>query len=149
MRHAGVTTTRSQAPLDRLGRLAYRPRSRNSGAQAWVAQLVEQRIENPRVGGSNPPPGTTSSDILSERLDVRALPSIAALRGRGEQSRDRCQRPANCGHAFDTIINDCEDWAFGEATSFSLSRGFSRQVKRANAPLTLRRRFAKGACPPF
>jgi hypothetical protein len=25
---------------------------------AWVAQLVEQRTENPRVGGSNPPPGT-------------------------------------------------------------------------------------------
>jgi hypothetical protein len=24
-----------------------------------VAQLVEQRIENPRVGGSSPPPGTT------------------------------------------------------------------------------------------
>ena len=26
--------------------------------EARVAQLVEQRIENPRVGGSNPPPGT-------------------------------------------------------------------------------------------
>ena len=26
---------------------------------ARIAQLVEQRIENPRVGGSNPPPGTT------------------------------------------------------------------------------------------
>ena len=26
---------------------------------ARVAQLVEQRIENPRVGGSSPPPGTT------------------------------------------------------------------------------------------
>ena len=26
--------------------------------KARVAQLVEQRIENPRVGGSNPPPGT-------------------------------------------------------------------------------------------
>ena len=25
---------------------------------ARVAQLVEQRIENPRVGGSSPPPGT-------------------------------------------------------------------------------------------
>lgn len=25
---------------------------------ARIAQLVEQRIENPRVGGSNPPPGT-------------------------------------------------------------------------------------------
>ena len=24
----------------------------------WVAQLVEQRIENPRVGGSIPPPAT-------------------------------------------------------------------------------------------
>ena len=30
--------------------------SRNDG---WVAQLVEQRIENPRVGGSIPPPATT------------------------------------------------------------------------------------------
>ena len=29
-----------------------------SPADARVAQLVEQRIENPRVGGSNPPPGT-------------------------------------------------------------------------------------------
>jgi hypothetical protein len=26
---------------------------------ARVAQLVEQWTENPRVGGSNPPPGTT------------------------------------------------------------------------------------------
>ena len=26
--------------------------------RAQVAQLVEQRIENPRVGGSNPPLGT-------------------------------------------------------------------------------------------
>jgi hypothetical protein len=29
--------------------------------------LVEQRIENPRVGGSNPPPGTTSSCTCSDR----------------------------------------------------------------------------------
>ena len=29
-----------------------------SGAQAQVAQLVEQRTENPRVGGSIPPLGT-------------------------------------------------------------------------------------------
>ena len=31
-----------------------------SAINARVAQLVEQRIENPRVGGSNPPPGTIS-----------------------------------------------------------------------------------------
>ncbi len=34
--------------------------SRNDG---WVAQLVEQRIENPRVGGSIPPPATTKSHL--------------------------------------------------------------------------------------
>ena len=28
-------------------------------SRARIAQLVEQRIENPRVGGSNPSPGTT------------------------------------------------------------------------------------------
>jgi hypothetical protein len=31
------------------------------GISARIAQLVEQRIENPRVGGSNPPPGTIFS----------------------------------------------------------------------------------------
>ena len=33
---------------------------------ARIAQLVEQRIENPRVGGSNPPPGTIQpqTDLL-------------------------------------------------------------------------------------
>ena len=33
---------------------------RGLAARARVAQLVEQRIENPRVGGSNPPPGTSA-----------------------------------------------------------------------------------------
>lgn len=32
-----------------------------AGLDARIAQLVEQRIENPRVGGSNPPPGTIIS----------------------------------------------------------------------------------------
>ena len=36
---------------------------------AQVAQLVEQRIENPRVGGSNPPPGTIFyKPISAEKL---------------------------------------------------------------------------------
>ena len=35
-------------------------RRRSRLPEARVAQLVEQRIENPRVGGSNPPPGTIS-----------------------------------------------------------------------------------------
>ncbi|CAK1910142.1 conserved hypothetical protein [Vibrio crassostreae] len=32
---------------------------------ARIAQSVEQRIENPRVGGSIPPPGTTIYLLVS------------------------------------------------------------------------------------
>ena len=39
--------------------------SRNDG---WVAQLVEQRIENPRVGGSIPPPATTEQQKSHPRV---------------------------------------------------------------------------------
>jgi hypothetical protein len=44
--------------------------------RAWVAQLVEQRIENPRVGGSNPPPGTTFafSPVPFRSRHDRAIP---------------------------------------------------------------------------
>ena len=34
-------------------------RSKTSSMYAQIAQSVEQRIENPRVGGSIPPLGTT------------------------------------------------------------------------------------------
>ncbi len=56
-----------ETPLDSPDLTDYKPatfgkraRARVSRPVAWVAQLVEQRIENPRVGGSNPSPGTTS-----------------------------------------------------------------------------------------
>ncbi len=39
---------------------------------ARIAQLVEQRIENPRVGGSNPPPGTIF--IQQVQCDVVQVP---------------------------------------------------------------------------
>jgi hypothetical protein len=39
--------------------------SRNDG---WVAQLVEQRIENPRVGGSIPPPATNKINDLQAKF---------------------------------------------------------------------------------
>jgi hypothetical protein len=35
---------------------------------AQVAQLVEQRTENPRVGGSNPPLGTTHNILNFKRF---------------------------------------------------------------------------------
>ena len=34
--------------------------------KAQVAQLVEQRTENPRVGGSNPPLGTIMFNDLAD-----------------------------------------------------------------------------------
>jgi hypothetical protein len=43
--------------------------------------LVEQRIENPRVGGSNPPPGTilTPGEIVFFDQKLGARPSAANL----------------------------------------------------------------------
>ena len=40
-------------------------RRRSRLPEARVAQLVEQRTENPRVGGSNPPPGTIYQALRS------------------------------------------------------------------------------------
>jgi hypothetical protein len=40
--------------------------SPKSPLYARIAQLVEQRIENPRVGGSNPPPGTIKINNLAD-----------------------------------------------------------------------------------
>jgi hypothetical protein len=34
-----------------------------AGRDGWVAQLAEQRTENPRVGGSIPPPATPSFSL--------------------------------------------------------------------------------------
>ena len=49
--------------LDRPAASTYNPAflpnvACSATGRAQVAQLVEQRIENPRVGGSNPPLGT-------------------------------------------------------------------------------------------
>ena len=38
-------------------------RARSRSPYAPVAQLVEQRTENPRVGGSIPPGGTMCADV--------------------------------------------------------------------------------------
>ena len=44
---------------------------------AWVAQLVEQRIENPRVTGSIPVPGTTSTSQISRFSDFCGSGGVA------------------------------------------------------------------------
>ncbi len=62
---------------------------------ARVAQLVEQRTENPRVGGSNPPPGT----IL---LPVRPEYMFASRRAVEREFRNG--RSERCGPLSDAII---------------------------------------------
>jgi len=47
---------------------------------AWIAQLVEQRIENPRVGGSNPPPGTIAAFLNKTYENVIGLAPGARIR---------------------------------------------------------------------
>ena len=56
--------------LDKLYRLAYR-----TWPSAQIAQLVEQRIENPRVAGSIPALGTIFSAIVSDGYDEIAVSS--------------------------------------------------------------------------
>jgi hypothetical protein len=48
---------------------------------AQIAQLVEQRIENPRVGGSNPPLGTTFPAFinLTNRIETSAQIFLCVL----------------------------------------------------------------------
>ena len=46
-----------------------------------VAQLVEQRIENPRVGGSIPPPATIKfKTLVSARVESRELAAFSLER---------------------------------------------------------------------
>src|SRR5205807_9482531 len=42
-----------------------------SQANGWVAQLAEQRTENPRVGGSIPPPATSLATQIRFFYSVR------------------------------------------------------------------------------
>ena len=71
---------RTVPSLDFIRRLSYRRGSRATGSKAWVAQLVEQRIENPRVGGSNPPPGTMTFPQIARPVPRSALPGSQARR---------------------------------------------------------------------
>ena len=77
-------------------KLNYSVRSESLG---WVAQLVEQRTENPCVGGSIPPPATTSQKavntgilfhfylpktarvIIGKNMSVRSLSGISVSEG--------------------------------------------------------------------
>ena len=49
------------------------PLGQKTCSLAQVAQLVEQRTENPRVGGSNPPLGTTRSDRLRSKRSLTEI----------------------------------------------------------------------------
>ena len=51
--------------------------------------MVEQRIENPRVGGSNPPPGTISSSIIRPLAGALLAGSFSFLATLETVYRDR------------------------------------------------------------
>ena len=61
-------------------------RRRSRLPEARVAQLVEQRIENPRVGGSNPPPGTTHLMYITDMSAFYVLTGQVAYRMTYNQS---------------------------------------------------------------
>ncbi len=89
---------RLRGSLDLRRSLLYRRRScACRRTQAWVAQLVEQRIENPRVGGSNPPPGTTF-------FHPSSLAVHAPFRGRGSKRVFQWRFPIDVGDIFSSRL---------------------------------------------
>jgi hypothetical protein len=48
--------------------LRHSDRPRSNREHGWVAQLAEQRTENPRVGGSIPPPATPLTAHIVEQI---------------------------------------------------------------------------------
>ena len=66
--------------MDRAGRFGYKPVPAVFVAIAHVAQLVEQRTENPRVGGSIPPLGTIflhkNNDLFSDTRCFRSVSNV-------------------------------------------------------------------------
>ena len=66
------------------------PGRHSLAANAFVAQLVEQRTENPRVGGSIPPEGTISADVahLVERHLAKVEVASSSLVIRSSSKRN-------------------------------------------------------------
>src|SRR5205807_10261105 len=54
----------------------------------WVAQLAEQRTENPRVGGSIPPPATP---LKAQRVQQILQQKKSARNVLGRRSRHHCR----------------------------------------------------------
>ena len=81
-------------PLTGAHRSAIVPRA-SSGSpqqQAQVAQLVEQRTENPRVGGSIPSLGTTSPSLTSPLTGP--MMNVSSWEGRSSDGGLSAKSPA-------------------------------------------------------
>ena len=102
----------SYAPSHRLA-LQGRATGLAPGFQGQVAQLVEQRIENPRVGGSIPSLATIS--LISRQFALLTVPM------------ERPDRPAR-GRA-------CEPCGFEEVWLLSPISLISRQFASLTAPM--------------
>lgn len=76
---------------------------------ARIAQLVEQRIENPRVGGSNPPPGTIIFRTKSSSRNSTAFMS----------------RPPRVGQ-FRSLLYQFPRSLNGNGTGFSISKNWAK-----------------------
>ncbi len=100
-----------------------------SGSRGRIAQLVEQGIENPRVGGSNPSLATTPSSSPRGRVESRyrrrgalLAVALAVVSGCGDRCDRLCERLgdalATCRPASLTwndlgartgFVNTCQD----------------------------------------
>ena len=82
---------------------------------ARIAQSVEQGIENPRVGGSIPPPGTTirSTLVRGEKTDGRltgvVLVDVNPHISIHQEVTLSIREPADTGSLFSITVNNYND----------------------------------------
>ncbi len=141
LRHSGRPSRRCRGrsrraerrlTLDRAGTLAYRRRSRDqtlvSSARtgAWVAQLVEQRIENPRVGGSIPPPGTT---FPAQKQQAHCTTVVFAVMQQKFSKSANAHRHASSAQAVSCVRRSITPYACSPGGIETLDAGVRRRQR--------------------
>ena len=107
----------TRTDLVRINSCVLKFRIVNFASLGWIAQLVEQRTENPRVPGSIPGPAT------SHRKRTFIGTSYARISEGGKMSSDFAQLPRMCfGVPYAARMRSCSvSCFFGEAIAFAIT----------------------------
>jgi hypothetical protein len=74
--------------------------ARSTIGEGWVAQLVEQRTENPRVGGSIPPPATVENCLSFDDAIILGRSLVGRALSNSIKQSDKL---AGCAHLSENV----------------------------------------------